>query len=172
MPDSELNDNMNLSLTAGLNDGFGSLEANPDHVILKNGRIYQHHILRINYMMYDVHRADDIFNPNTEHHDIMMPHRPESDEDHHPFYHARIIGIYHANVQYIGPWMKDYLPRRMDLLHVRWLEQVPQQDLHGLDALRFVHMNDPAAFDFVDLADVLRGCHLLPTFRHGKRHQE
>lgn len=76
--------------------------------------------------------------------------------------------MYHVNAQYIGPGMKDYLPRRVDFLHVRWFERVPQHDLHGYDALRFVELNDPTAFDFVDPEDILRGCHLLPAFRHGK----
>ena len=169
---SELDSDTDPSLMAGLGDSFGALHANLNDVILRHDRIYRHHILWINYTTYDVRRANDIFNPNTEHCDILMLHRPESEDDHHQFCYARIIGIYHANVQYIGSGMKDYLPRRMDFLHVRWFEQVPQQDLHGLDALRFVQMNDPGSTDFVDPADMLRGCHLLPAFRHGKLHSE
>lgn len=164
----------NPTLLAGLNDGLRALPAAPDHVILKNHRIYRHQILRINYTTYDVRRTDDIFNPNTEHCDIMLLHRSESgdSEDRHRFCYGRIIGVYHANVQYIGPGMKDYLPRRMDFLHVRWLERVPQQDLHGLEALQFTDTGDPATFDFVDPADVLRGCHLIPAFKHGKLQRE
>lgn len=158
---------MNPALVDGLEDDLGALAARPDHVIFKNNRIYRHHVLRINYTTYDVRRADDIFNPNTEHSDIMMLHRPESEEDRNRFCYARIIGIYHANVQYVGPGMKDYLPRRMDFLHVRWFQRVREQDLHGLDALRFTRLDDPESFDFVDPADVVRGCHLLPAFRHG-----
>jgi hypothetical protein len=32
-------------------------------------------------------------------------------------------------------------------------------------------MDDPAVFDFVDPADILRSCHLLPAFRFGRCHQ-
>lgn len=162
----------NLSLTAGLDDSFNTLDANPGDVILKNDRIYQHFILRINYTTYDIRRAEDILNPNSEHRDILMLHRQDSEHDRSLFYYARIIGVYHANVQYIGPGMRDYSPRRIDFLHVRWLERVPQRDLCGLEALRFVETNDLGSFDFVDPADVLRGCHLLPAFRHGKLHGE
>lgn len=156
----------------GLEDDFGASAAGLNHVILKNNRIYRHHVLRINYTTYDVRRGEDIFNPNTEHSDIMMLHRPESEQDREQFCYARIIGIYHANVQYVGPGMKDYIPRRIDFLHLRWFERVPEQDLHGLDALRFIHMDDPQSFDFVDPSDVVRGCHLMPAFRHGKLHRE
>lgn len=168
---SQLDRDVNSSLAAGLDDGFGTLDANPGHVIFKNDRIYQHYVLRINYTTYDIRRAEDIFNPNTEHRDILMLHSQDSERDRDPFCYARILGMYHANIQYIGPRMKDYLPRRMDFLHVRWFERVSQQDLPGLDALKFVDMNDPASFDFVDPADILRGCHLLPAFRYGKLRQ-
>jgi hypothetical protein len=157
---------------AGLHNDFGSLHTHADHTILRNDQIYRHHVLRINYTTYDVHCTDDIFNLNTKHRDIMMLHRPESEHDHRQFCYASIIGIYHANVQYIGPGMKDYLLRWMDFLHVWWFEWVPQQELYGLDALRFVQMNDPMTFDFVDPTEVLRGCHLLSAFRHGKLHRE
>jgi hypothetical protein len=162
---------MNPSQTAGLTNNFGSPEGRPDQVIFKNDRIYRHHILQINYTTYDVHRADDILNPNTEHCDIMMLHSPEDAYDHQQFCYSRIIRIYHANVQYIGPGMKDYTPQQMDFLHVRWFERVPQQDIHDLEAVRFVCMDDPAVFDFVDPADILRSCHLLPAFRFRRCHQ-
>lgn len=157
--------------TAGLTDGFGTPDGQPDQVIFKNDRIYRHHILRINFTTYDVRRTDDILNPNTDHCDIMMLHAPEDANDHQRFCYARIIGIYHANIQYIGPGMNDYAPRRMDFLYVRWFEREPQQDLQDLEAVRFVSIDDPAAFDFVDPADVLRSCHLLPAFRLGRRPQ-
>jgi hypothetical protein len=163
---------MNPSQTAGFTDNFGTPEGQPDQVIFKNDCIYRHHILRINYMTYDVRRADDILNLNTEHCDIMMLHSPEDANNHQQFCYARIIGIYYANVQYIGPGMKDYTSRRMDFLHVRWFEQVPQQDLHDLEAVRFVCMDDPTGFDFVHPADILRSCHLLPAFRFRRCHQE
>ena len=170
---SELDRHPNPLLMAGLEDDFDTLHANPDHLIFKNSRIYQHQVLQIHYTTYDVRHAEDILNPNTEHCDIMMLHHSESSKQGPNWFgYTRIIGIYHANIQYIRSGMKDYLAWRMDFLHVRWFERVPQQDLHGLDALRFIRMEDCSSFDFVDLSDVLRGCHLLPVFRYGKLHQE
>jgi hypothetical protein len=162
----------------GLEDTYSASEATPDHLLFKGGRIYQHNVLRINYTTYDVRRSQDIFNPRTDHCDIMMLATAEEWEAEHPghrFCYARILGIYHANVQYIGPGMKDYLPRRLDFLHVRWLEWIPSSLGNGevdLDALRFVPMNNVDAFDFIDPADILRGCHLIPAFAKGKLHPD
>ena len=85
----------------------------------------------------------------------------------HRFCYARILGIYHANVQYIGPGLRDYNPRRLDFAHVRWYELVtPDAELDGvaLDMLQLVSMDDPDAFDFINPAEILRGCHLIPAF--------
>jgi hypothetical protein len=43
----------------------------------------------------------------------------DSEVTQHRFYNACIISIYHVNIQYIGPRLKDYSPRRLDFLHVR-----------------------------------------------------
>ncbi|KIJ10243.1 hypothetical protein PAXINDRAFT_86346, partial [Paxillus involutus ATCC 200175] len=86
-----------------------------------------------------------------------------------------ILGIYHVNVQYIGPGMNDYLPQWLDFLHVQWFEWIPpRRGKSGisLDALQFLPMDDVDVFDFVDPADVLRGCHLIPAFAKGKLHQD
>ena len=64
--------------TAGLEDDFNTLHANPDHLIFKNSHIYQYQVLRIHYTIYDVWHAEDILNPNTEHCDVMMLHHSES----------------------------------------------------------------------------------------------
>ncbi|KIJ65337.1 hypothetical protein HYDPIDRAFT_28047, partial [Hydnomerulius pinastri MD-312] len=158
----------------GLDNTYSASEPTPDRLLFKGNRIYQHHVLRINYTAYDVRRAQDIFNPNSDHRDIMMLATADSAEG-HKFCYARIIGVYHANVQYIGPGLKDYLPRRLDFLHVRWFEWIPPhrgEGEVGLDTLRFLLMNDVDAFDFVDPADVLRGCHLIPAFASGKLHPD
>ena len=68
-------------------------------------------------------------------------------------------------------WRTDYTPWQMDFLHVQWFEWVPQQDLHYLEAVRFVCMNDAIVFNFMDLADILRSCDLLLAFRFGRCHQ-
>ncbi|KAF9465527.1 hypothetical protein BDZ94DRAFT_1345938 [Collybia nuda] len=39
-----------------------------------------------------------------------------SEPPHHPFVYARVLGIYHANVIYVGSGMVKYTPSRMDFL--------------------------------------------------------
>ena len=149
-----------------------------DQVLFKGGRIFQHKVLRVNYTTYDVRRNQDIFNPGSDHRDVIMLATPGSDEEpetQHRFCYARLIGVYHANVHFIGPGSKDYLPRRLDFVHVRWLELVPPTSAENrtwLDALQFVPMNNENAFDFVDPADILRGCHLIPAFAKGRSHPD
>lgn len=163
----------------GLDNNYNTSEVSLDHVLFKSGRIYGHNIFRINYTTYDVRRSQDTLNPNTDHRDIMMLDGGSTDGsgivEPHRFCYARIIGVYHANIQYIGPGLKDYSPRRLDFLHIRWFELVPPDPHYGglaLDRLRFVPMNSKEAFDFVDPAEALRGCHLIPAFAKGRLHPD
>lgn len=130
--------------------------------------------MRINYTTYDVRRAQDSINPNTDHRDIMLlSDTPNSAA--HPFCYARVLGIFHANVIYNGPGLVDYQPRRLEFLWVRWFEVIEshqEQDACKLDALRFVPMAADDAFGFVDPIDVLRSCHLIPNFSKGKLHPD
>ena len=54
-----------------------------------------------------------------------------------------------------------------------WLELVDAPaawDTYLLDKVRFVPMNQADVFGFIDPEDVLRSCHLVPTFTAGKLH--
>ena len=80
----------------------------------------------------------------------------------HPVRYARVLGIYHVNVIYIGSGMLDYNVRCFDFLWVRWYQQpIPRSgDFNGcdtwrLDQLAFFPVFHPSAFGFVDPADVL-----------------
>ena len=147
-----------------------------DHakLILKQDRMYLHNVLRINYTMYDVRRKQDNVNPNTSHRDIMVLAENDDDSD-HPFLYARVIGIFHVNVVYTGGTMVDYRPRKVEVLWVRWFEHdtnasVGNWSLSKLDRLRFPPMAREDAFGFLNPADVVRGCHIVPAFAAGKRY--
>ena len=94
----------------------------------------------------------------------------------HHFLYARVLGVYHANVIYTGPGMRDYKARRLDFLWVRWYEVVDPASSgwssSQLDCVRFLPMSRDDAFGFVDPTDVLRGCHIMPNFAKGKRHAD
>lgn len=141
-------------------------------VVFKRDRIYRHHLFRVNYTTYDVRRAQDTIHPRTDHRDILLLAPLDSP---HPFLYARVLGIFHANVVYTGPGVKDYLPRRLEFLWVRWFEvvDVPAGWEHlALDLLRFTPMSQEDAYGFVDPANVLRSCHLIPAFASGKVHPD
>ncbi|KIM77688.1 hypothetical protein PILCRDRAFT_90994 [Piloderma croceum F 1598] len=72
--------------------------------------------------------------------------------------------------------MVDYQPRRMDFVWVRWYQNtgvVPNgwRD-DKLDCIKFPSINQDDSFGFVDPADVLRGCHIIPRFSGGKVHAD
>lgn len=148
-----------------------------DLIFFKDDRLYRHNIMRINYTTYDVRRKQDDINPRTSHRDIMVLANGDDEAD-HPYLYARVIGIFHANIVYTARSPKvDYRPRRMEFLWVRWYEFDPKVVEGGwrsstLDRLRFPPMADESSFDFLDPADVVRGCHVVPAFRYGKRYAD
>ena len=144
-----------------------------NHVLFKGNKIYRHRLLRINYTTYDLQREFDSINPRTDHRDIML--LANSHGDGHPFSYARVLGIFHANIVYTGPGSKDFQSRRIEFLWVRWfdvMQNCSAWEQHALDTVRFVPMADEDAFGFVDPADVLRGCHVIPSFADGRLHPD
>jgi hypothetical protein len=134
-------------------------------VDIKNNRFYEHSTCRILYTTYDQRRASDTVNPRS-HADVMV--NATSDDPNEPYWYARVIGIYHADIAF----RTDRRPhQRMDFLHVRWLCS-PENGLSPkrLPKVGFFDCSLPEevehAFGFLDPSDVLRGVHLLPVF-HG-----
>ncbi|KIM57234.1 hypothetical protein SCLCIDRAFT_131028, partial [Scleroderma citrinum Foug A] len=142
----------------------------PNDVLFKANRFYSHALLRINYTTYDVRRGTDIVNSHTDHRHIMLlahdDTRPLTD---HPFCCARVLGVYHANIILTGPESMDYESRRLEFLWVQWfeLEASGSWEQCSLDKGRFNPIHQTDAFGFIDPADVLRCCHLIPAFADG-----
>lgn len=151
-----------------------------NYIFLKNDRIYHHKLSRFHFTTYDVRRGTDIINPGTSHYNVMLlasgadANNSDDPSNLHHFLYARVLGVYHANVIYTGPGMKDYEARRLDFLWVRWYEIVDPASSgwsnSRLDTIRFPPISRKDAFDFVDPSNVLRGCHVMPNFAKGKRH--
>jgi hypothetical protein len=99
---------------------------------------------------------------------------------HHPYLYACVLGIFHANIVYVGPGMVDYKPRRLDFLWVRWYQRCEVTEIsdilgwktHRLDQVCFPPMASEGAFGFVDPSDVLRSCHVIPRFAKGKKYSD
>jgi hypothetical protein len=141
-----------------------------------NNRLYQHKVIRVNYTTYDLRRAQDSLNPRT-HVDVMvLSHEDEEDESRqHPYWYARIIGIFHVNIRHTGPESKSMVPQKMDFLWVRWfgrdLSYAAGWEAKRLHRLGFLSHEDPDAFGFLDPAGVIRGVHIIPAFAHGRAAQ-
>jgi hypothetical protein len=146
-------------------------------VLFKHDRMYKHNLMHINYTAYDVRRDDDVIHTGNRLQCNVMVLAPDGsdlgcsgDKDQHPFWYARVLGIYHVNVIYIGEGNTDYSPRRLEFLWVRWYDLTS----HGsgwstqqLDRLSFLPLANDNAFGFLDPGDVLRACHIIPDWREG-----
>ncbi len=134
-------------------------------------RIYSVQTCRIYYTSYDLQRQCDTVNP-CAHPDIML-RSPSTEPSVKPYWYARVIGIYHANIWVENPAVPGGTEtRRMDFLWVRWFNY----ELNYRSGLRkprlprigFVESTDDYAFSFIDPAKVIRGCHLIPAFDLGR----
>ncbi|EDQ99528.1 uncharacterized protein LACBIDRAFT_334986 [Laccaria bicolor S238N-H82] len=152
---------------------FTSKEQNS--VAFINNCIYSHKVLRVNYTTYDMRHEQDSLNPRT-HADIMVvSQEPTMHEDgmpEHPYWYARIIGIFHTQVLHTGPESRTSEPQHMEFLWVRWFgldqEQPSGWRPKRLHRVGFVDGEDEAAFGFLDPEQVICVVHLMPAFHHGQ----
>lgn len=163
----------------GDNDArHSNTDYSPNSILFKHDRLYKHNIMRINYTTYDIRRSQDVVHSTTSHCNIMVLADPNTSQgsDLHPFRYARVLGVYHVNVVYVGPGMTDYQPRRMEFLWVRWYQRVEMigtvWSACKLDHVRFLPIAEQDAFGFIDPSDVLRACHIVPVFSRGKLHAD
>jgi hypothetical protein len=87
-------------------------------VILMHEKIFRHKVLHVNYTTYDLRRDQDSLNPQTNADIMLLAH--EDAGDGHPYWYARIIGVFHALVIHTGEHSKSHEPQQMDFLWVRW----------------------------------------------------
>ncbi|THH16591.1 hypothetical protein EUX98_g9280 [Antrodiella citrinella] len=145
-------------------------------VLILQDRLYRHKVLRVNYTTYDVRRGQDSLNPRT-HPDIMVLAHEDNSGDSHPYWFARIIGVYHVNVKLLNSDLSlpSGPPKRMEFLWVRWFGRDPGAPsgwrARRLPRIGFVDATTEAGsppFGFLDPAQVIRGVHLMPAFAHGR----
>lgn len=98
---------------------------------------------------------------------------PETDPpETHPYWYARVLGIFHADVLHTGANATTRSVQQIEFLWVRWFGMA-QGHRYGSAAARlpkvgFVDQVDDLAFGFLDPALVLRGCHMIPAFAGGR----
>ena len=88
-------------------------------------KIYSVQTCHIYYTSYDLQRQCDTVNPPT-HPDIML-RSPVNEEGAEPYWHARVLGIYHANV-----WAENLVIPGARTAHlVRFYTNKGKTDLHN-----------------------------------------
>lgn len=142
-------------------------------VTIVGDRLYTHKVMRVNYTTYDLQRDQDTINPRT-HSDLMvLAHEDDTDSnDSHPYWYARVIGIFHVEIRHVGPKSNTRKPVRMEFLWVRWfgrdLSYKAGWKAKRLHRLGFIDSADGGAFGFLDPAEVIRGAHIIPAFHYGR----
>lgn len=136
-------------------------------VIIKDDFIFAHATAAFNYTTYDIQQDQDTVNINSGRRDIMLPSF-EDDSSTHPYWYARVLGIYHAHVFY----GKAPKAEHVNFLFVRWFgcdtEWTGGPSNLRLDRVGYVPSSDRDAFGFLDPRLVLHACHLIPAFSLGR----
>ncbi|KAF6741945.1 hypothetical protein DFP72DRAFT_1082869 [Ephemerocybe angulata] len=147
------------------------------NVTLKGERFHSHKIMRIKYTTYEARRNEDIIHLDTDQCNIMLldpeySYGPISSSN-HPFRYGKVIGIYHANVGYIGPIGRDGIDFKyhsLEFLWVRWYKPIPASNDSELDRAELLPIEETGSHSFVNPGDVLRACHIVPHFAQGLKH--
>jgi hypothetical protein len=142
-------------------------DADRQTMVFLGDRMYSHNVLRINFTTYDMRRAQDSINIRTHPFIMVLAHENDVDADPHPYWYAKVLGIYHVYVR-----VSDHTePQRIEFLWVHWFGRDPDHQ-GGFDARRsfrigLMDREDRTSYGFIDPNDVLRGVHLIPAFASG-----
>jgi hypothetical protein len=140
-------------------------------VTIVQDRIYAHKVMRINYTTYDLGRDQDSINPRTNSDIMVLGHEDDDSPNSHPYWYARVVGIFHADVRHVGSRSKSRQTQRMEFLWVRWfgrdLDHRAGWKARRLHRVGFLGSSERDAFGFLDPSEVIRASHLIPAFYHG-----
>lgn len=144
-------------------------DAERNSILITDNKLFEHSIVRINYTTYDLRRDQDSINPRTRADLMVMSHEEEQS---HPYWYARLIKIFHVNVEYHEtPDSVRCRPKRMDFLFVRWFKRDMSPagfTAKRLQRLEFFDDEHPDAYGFLDPECVIRGVHIIPGFAFGR----
>ena len=95
----------------------------------------------------------------------------EDDPQAHPYWYARVLGIFHLRVLHLDPSVMNRSVQHMEVLWIQWFGLVPGHQFGSkmarLPKIGFVPDMDPLAFGFLDPSLVIRATHLIPAFNDG-----
>ena len=139
-------------------------------VEIVHNRMYCHKTMRVNYTTYDMRHEQDSINPRT-HPDVMTISHEEPGDNYHPYWYARVLGIFHINVIHSGPNLKSSDPNHINFLFVRWFGRDSNYatgwDARRLPRVGFLPPDMPGSFGLLDPVEVIWGIHMIPMFAHG-----
>lgn len=133
--------------------------------------------MRINFTTYDVRRGEDVVHMDTPQCNVMLLNgcfKKDTGEKEHQYLYGKVIGIFHANVSYVGTLPEGANPyadsrfHRMDFTWIHRYNFCGSTTEFKLDQVSMVPISSSNAFDFVDPADIVRAVHLIPRFSAGK----
>jgi hypothetical protein len=143
---------------------FSSEERSAVHFVNSLNKVLCPKRFQINYTMYDMRRDQDTLHPGTG--AAVMLLSCEDGPNSHPFWYAEVLGAFLIQINHSGT------ERVMEFLWVRWFGAMPGYRWGFKNArlpkIRFVPSDTGSAFGFIDLALVLRSCHLIPVFADGR----
>ncbi|KAJ3531527.1 hypothetical protein NMY22_g8114 [Coprinellus aureogranulatus] len=142
------------------------------YLSFRGNRIYSHKIMRLKYTTYDVRRREDVLHVDSDVCNVMLPnpsfiHSPNEP----PYLYARLLGIYHGNVAYMGeiaPGVRYLTHSRFEFLWVRWYSPSTSENGMPLECITLQPLDSPDATSFIDPHTVLRAAHIIPRF-HSKK---
>ena len=136
---------------------------------IRRDRAYLQETCRINFTSYDNRRSQDCLKVKRQ--SNVMVVSQDDDADEHPYWHARVIGIFQVEVIHHFPGLETPMnePKSVDVIWVRWYGR----DLDyrsGWNARRLPRIGyDPEVpFGFLHPTQILRAAHIIPAFSHGR----
>ncbi|KAI0320984.1 hypothetical protein OF83DRAFT_446072 [Amylostereum chailletii] len=144
-----------------------------DTVKIRNGRLFVHQTLRVNYMSYDVRRGQDSINPDSRADVMVLASKADAEATGHPYWYARIVRVFSMSVRHDDPTAKTRDWQTMDVCFVRWFKFNTKVrsgwKAKRLPCISFVTHDDAEcpAFGFIDPDQIIRATHLIPGYKHG-----
>ncbi|KAG2014244.1 hypothetical protein CC2G_011079 [Coprinopsis cinerea AmutBmut pab1-1] len=146
-------------------------------VIIQNDCIYHHKLMKLRYTSYDMRRQEDVIHVHKSKPCNIMVLNPDYDPADtssraHPFRYGRVLGIFHGNVNFIGPLIEGGRSagyHRIDFLWIHWYRVQDNNLPHTLDEVELLPAQEKGSISFIHPSEVIRAVHLIPRFSKGVR---
>lgn len=136
-------------------------------IVIEGNCLYTHQVIRVNYTTYDNRREQDVINPRSRPHAMVLA---KNSDNEHPYWYAEVLSIFHLRVRHLGQQSKSTEVRRIDAAFVRWLD-LDEKCKGGWKAQRLQRIgyldSNADAFGFLNPNLIIRGVHLIPAFDAG-----